>query len=363
MIDLRPYIEANLYDPEADAASSIEATLIWLEDRGWTADMIVAEANSVGIDELARNAGMRGVIEFTNEQVSAALGESVEEFQSLRRLVGLAPRPDAELAWTASDVEAFAALRTSASMFSIEEGNHFARVFGSSMSRIADAAVSLLLIDLEGPLRERGGSEGDVAQLRMSVNKSFDQLAASLDPMLRLQIDEAARRSRAARNPDDDASTSRVAIGFVDLVGFTTFSQRHTIAEVSRLVRVFEEQAFDIVAERGGHVVKLIGDEVMFVAADAQAACDVALALISGFRDDHVAPRGGLAYGSLLTRGGDYYGPTVNLASRIGDLAVPYELLATTDVAARCPDVTFEPAGRRLLKGFDEPVQLVSLTI
>ena len=131
--------------------------------------------------------------------------------------------------------------------------------------------------------------------------------------------------------------------------------------ELAAFVGEFEAQAHDVATAEGARVVKLIGDEVMFVAVEPQAACEIAIDLIAQFRGEHVTPRGGLAYGSLLTRGGDYYGPIVNLASRIGDLAVPCELLATPDVAARCA-FDFEPAGRRLLKGFDEPVPLVSLS-
>jgi class 3 adenylate cyclase len=59
-------------------------------------------------------------------------------------------------------------------------------------------------------------------------------------------------------------------------------------------------------------------------------------------------------------RGGDYYGPVVNLAARIGDLAVPQEVLVTETVVkgARGASYRFETAGRRMLKGVDEP-QLV----
>jgi class 3 adenylate cyclase len=35
-----------------------------------------------------------------------------------------------------------------------------------------------------------------------------------------------------------------------------------------------------------------------------------------------VTPRAALATGELLIRGGDYYGPIVNLASRVAELAV-----------------------------------------
>jgi adenylate cyclase len=110
--------------------------------------------------------------------------------------------------------------------------------------------------------------------------------------------------------------------------------------------------------------VKLVGDEAMFVAPDAVAGCDIALAMVEQFRGDPVVtPRGGLGTGELLTRGGDYYGPTVNLAARLVDVAVPGELLVTADVAAEAAGgaLRFEPAGRRLLKGFDEPVTTLSV--
>jgi len=99
----------------------------------------------------------------------------------------------------------------------------------------------------------------------------------------------------------------------------------------------------------------------MFVAVDAARACDIALPVVDRFRTDaSVMPRGGLATGTLLMRGGDYYGPIVNLASRLADLAVPSEVLVTTEVVAEASadGLRFEPAGKRMLKGFDEPVTL-----
>jgi adenylate cyclase len=111
-------------------------------------------------------------------------------------------------------------------------------------------------------------------------------------------------------------------------------------------------------------VVKHIGDEVMFVALDADAGCATALALIDGYTDAGITPRGGLAYGDVVTRHGDYYGSVVNVASRLADLAIPGEVLLTPEVAAAVSGAgaTFTPAGRRLLKGFEDPVELLSLS-
>jgi class 3 adenylate cyclase len=68
-----------------------------------------------------------------------------------------------------------------------------------------------------------------------------------------------------------------------------------------------------------------------------------------------------LAYGNVVLRGGDYYGSVVNLASRLVDEAVPLELLVTDELAEAAAACTFEPAGRRMIKGFDEPIAVRSM--
>jgi adenylate cyclase len=108
-------------------------------------------------------------------------------------------------------------------------------------------------------------------------------------------------------------------------------------------------------------VVKFVGDEVMFVTLAPEAACDIALTLVERFTGDAaVTPRGGLASGEVLIRGGDYYGPIVNLAARLAELAIPREVLVNQALGAQAGGsrFRFEPAGRRMLRGFDEPVLL-----
>jgi adenylate cyclase len=98
---------------------------------------------------------------------------------------------------------------------------------------------------------------------------------------------------------------------------------------------------------------------------DPAAACEVAFTLVERFvGEPAVTPRGGLAWGDVLHRGGDYYGPTVNLAARVAQIAVPGELLVTTDVGAQSLGdiIRFEPAGKRMLKGFEQPVALLAVS-
>jgi adenylate cyclase len=133
--------------------------------------------------------------------------------------------------------------------------------------------------------------------------------------------------------------------------------------ELLQLIGQFELDAFEIAAAHDGRVVKHIGDEVMFIALDAAAGCSIAAALTQAFDTQGIEPRAGLAFGDVISRYGDYYGPVVNLAARLADLAVPKEVLVDAGAAEATRDspVVVLPAGRRLLKGFDEPVEVYSL--
>ena len=65
--------------------------------------------------------------------------------------------------------------------------------------------------------------------------------------------------------------------------------------ELAALVERFEDTAHDVATARDGRLVKPIGDEVMFVAVDPAAACDIALTLVERLPRRQVTPRGGIA--------------------------------------------------------------------
>jgi class 3 adenylate cyclase len=274
--------------------------------------------------------------------------------------VGL-PRADPESRqFSPADVAGFSEFDAAAKLFGERALLDFMRVVGSSLARIAEAGVSLFLVNIEGPIVEHGGNEVALARANLEVIRAFDTVPIFMNTLLRSHLEVAIRRMRNARE-GRSVDLVRMAVGFIDLVGFTSVSRKLTARELAGLVTEFEGRAHDVIVAAGGRLVKLIGDEVMFVATDAAAACDIALTLLERFIGDAaITPRGGVAFGPLLMRGGDYYGPIVNLASRIAELAVPHEILVTQDLVASAGHerFAFEPAGRRLLKGFDEPVTL-----
>ena len=160
-----------------------------------------------------------------------------------------------------------------------------------------------------------------------------------------------------------DPTLFRLAVGFVDLVGFTPLSQRAEPSRLLSLIGAFEARAFEVASNHHGRIVKHIGDEVMFVALDAHAGCVIAQELTAD-HGEGIEPRGGVVFGDVISRHGDYYGPVVNLASRLAELAIPGEVLVDAPTAGAGGDrFDFRPAGQRLLKGFDAPVEVFSLHV
>ena len=94
-----------------------------------------------------------------------------------------------------------------------------------------------------------------------------------------------------------------------------------------------------------GHIVKHIGDEVMFVALDAGDGCAIAREITSACSEG-IEPRGGVAFGEVIARHGDYYGTVVNLASRLAELAVPGEVLVDEAAATSATWFVRLPARR-----------------
>ncbi len=285
----------------------------------------------------------------------------------MRRAVGFPAVDPDERIFAEADAGTLIAFKTATGLLGEEAILDFSRVMGSSLARIAESAIWLFLSNVEAPLAEEGAGELALARANLEAVTLLAAVPEAMDAIFRFHVETAIRRSRLTRTTGS-YDTSEMGVGFVDLVGFTTVSRQLSTRDLTDLIHEFEGRAFDVVTAHDGRVVKLIGDEVMFVTLDTTSLCEVALRLLEPFGDGDstVTPRGGLAAGGLLARGGDYYGPVVNLASRIADSAVPHEILVTPDVREQTERGSsafqFEPAGRRMLKGFDEPVELFSLT-
>jgi adenylate cyclase len=151
---------------------------------------------------------------------------------------------------------------------------------------------------------------------------------------------------------------------FVDLCGFTRFTEVHGDEESVALLAGFRTLVRVVASEHGVRVAKWLGDGAMFVSTDGSA---LATALIELERraagDVHLPIRAGVSGGDvILFEGDDYIGSPVNLAARLSDVASPGECLATADMAEFVPDGgEARPVEARLVPGFMQPVPLVAL--
>ena len=148
----------------------------------------------------------------------------------------------------------------------------------------------------------------------------------------RRQLKAALWRKLAV--PDHPGRPTRLTVGFLDLVRFTALTEDIDEEALAEVIDRFESVVHDRVTERGARIVKMIGDEVMFVSNEIDAALDIALRLVHDFAEDESVPpaRAGLSYGPVLAHGGDYFGPVVNLAARIVDVARPSSVVVSPEI-------------------------------
>jgi adenylate cyclase len=239
-------------------------------------------------------------------------------------------------------------------------GDELLRVIGNSLSRVAEAAVAVYVQTKEPEPHAPGTDLLDWARDMVAVGSAALRLGDSMGTIFPHHLRDAIDRQRIAQEGVTEKALHRLAVGFVDLVGFTPLSLHADPAEVLELVSAFETKAFEVASARNGRIVKHIGDEVMFVALDAASGCAIARDITDAFGDG-IEPRGGVCFGDVIVRHGDYYGKVVNLASRLAELAIPGEVLADAETARWAAGIDFRSAGRRLLKGYDVPVEVCSV--
>jgi adenylate cyclase len=154
------------------------------------------------------------------------------------------------------------------------------------------------------------------------------------------------------------AGQSSEAVLFADVSGSTklyeTAGNAVAHAAVGSCVKIMREKTL----AAKGRVVKTIGDEVMFVGLNEPVVVS-ALALVRRATGYPELPpvRAGVARGHVLARDGDFYGPVVNLASRLTDMAKEGSVLASAAVHAgleRDQRFAWRPAGTRSVRSIGE---------
>lgn len=329
-----------------EAKDGDEALARELESSARLVQAVLQEAPSLTAIELAQETGV-----------------DLDVARRLWRALGF-PEYGAEVAFTGADAEAVRTMSglVAGDIIDLDVAVQITRAVGQTMSRLADWEVATLLARVHD-LAESAEATGSRTEAGVNL---IEALTPAFDRMLvyawRRHLAAAVARANAMVAGELGGDSTLVTVGFADIVAFTALSNeigRHRIGDI---VEAFEARCADVVAAHHGRVIKSIGDSVLFVNTEATRAIDTALGIVSVIGRDPRMPdvRLGLATGPVVTRMGDVFGPPVNLAARLTQVARRNRIVTDTDTARRLPDDEFEarwlPA--RPLRGFGdvEPV-------
>lgn len=267
----------------------------------------------------------------TRVQVAERAGVPLDLAVTLWHQMGFPHHGDDDVAFADSDVEA---LRLSADLVEIgilppDSQAALVRTWGRSYARLAEWQTTLLA----GLAVEGGDPTDTLTELATDVLPRVEALQTYV---WRRHLASAAQHLLADTSSLTQAET-QLAVCFVDIVGYTTQSRSLDGAELVAWIDRFEQDTTTLVVDHAGHVIKTIGDEVLFTVADPAAAVSVALALTArGADPDDPFPavRAGIAHGAVVRRLGDVFGSTVNAASRLTSSARPGTVLVDAGVHA-----------------------------
>ena len=150
-----------------------------------------------------------------------------------------------------------------------------------------------------------------------------------------------------------------VTLCFIDLTGFTRFTEEEGDIEALDVVENFVETV-EATLPREATIVKTIGDEVMVVSPDAATLTEWAVAFLGRF-DRRPQPRVGIHSGDAVYRDGDYFGrqrqprPPDHRPGAGGGGAGHRP---GRDDAGGAVRLRLEPIGEVALKGFPVPTEL-----
>jgi class 3 adenylate cyclase len=355
-MDEQLWQEAGLYDPSAPNAADRLALLQYLTEQGCDLEeMVDADARDrlfgLAGDRIFRPSRPR----YDCESAAKQLGTDAATISRAWRSFGL-PAP-VEPVLGQQDLDALRTWLLVRELLGPETATALARVLGSGAGRLAEATASVMRGTPNNPMdRGQSGSEALTARAYAEASLLVPQIGNVLDAVHRHHL-EAARRHFEMVAPTPDSV--RCGVGFADLSGFTAMSSAMPMAGLSKLLTAFEADATDTVHDLSGRVVKFLGDAVMFVAPTVPTLATIASALVN---HPHAAEAGlevraGIAYGDMLAQDGDYFGPPVNLASRLVAIATPRQVLAAPAVVPLL-GLAFEASEQEAqqLRGIADPV-------
>ena len=297
---------------------------------------------------------------YTAAEVEERTGLPAGTMARIRRQHGL-PEPEFEdRVFSDEDVEAAKSMKLFLDAgFADERVDEITRVLGEGMGRLS-ATIAASFVET---FLDAGESEDEVA-LRFA--ELAQQLTPAFAPVLvaafKAHLRDSVQRGvlgLAELEAGDIAGAQELAVCFADLVGFTRLGGQVEVGELSTVAGRLASLSASL-TQAPVRLVKTIGDAAMFVSPEPGPLVEVALNLVDAFEAEGLPSlRAGIAFGPALLRAGDYYGNSVNLASRVTGVARPGSVLCTREIRDAASDAfSWSSAGRHKLKGVTGPTPL-----
>ncbi len=318
---------------------------------GITEEVLPSQDGSLSVHEVAERSGLEPELV---ERVLVTLGTPKGRQHALSEADAMAIEQCARVLGTGFPLVAFLQL---------------VRVYVQSLRRIAEAEVRLFHLYVHEPLIRDGVPELEMAEEMGELAGQVLPLAAPLteylhNRYLRYYVEQDVVGHMESDTALVDTAEMQlghvhVAVCFIDLTGFTRYTEEEGDLEALDLVESFVAEVEGSLP-REATIVKTIGDEVMVVSPDPAALTEWAVSFLGRF-SRRPQPRVGIHVGDAVYRDGDYFGSQVNLVHRVVNRALAGEVLVTDRVAESVEGregLELESIGAVSLKGFPAPTEL-----
>ena len=332
-------------------------------------------SESLSVAQIARNTVMRpvwrligGAPTMTMREMAEELGVSIAEIDRFWTSCGF-PKADPDTyMFTEQDAQAIAEWRQEFGEGALAPSTVTSLL--RAQSYMADRLVLWQLEAIVTDFQERMDLDDTSARLIAldKIDQYIDLLQSQLGYAWRRQMAYLLLNTnrevemREGKTAAPDSYPLDRCMGFVDMVAYTRRSSTMSGAALADLVQSFEMACRDVITTRGGRVVKTLGDAVLFVADDLLVAADIVCAMVEflNSRPEILPVRASLVHGRVVSRSGDIFGPPVNLASRLVDIAPRGQILMDAASAKQLQELdtkgffTVRTATTRDLQGLGE---------
>lgn len=252
------------------------------------------------------------------------------------------------------------------------------RVYGHSLRRVAEAEAEWWRSEIQDRMLASGASADEIGrragQISPPLSRASDDAVLAMYHAQQMHVwstnivdgiatalEQAGLHTREKRQP---------AMCFLDLTGYTQLTQELGDAAAAKMVERLNRIVQRCSVRHGGRPVKWLGDGVMSYFPDPGRGVVAAVEMVAELATAELPPAHvGLHAGPVVFQEGDFYGQTVNVASRIGEYARPGEVLVSRAVRdayvestiSRATSLEFTEIGPVELKGLATLVELLAV--